>query len=153
MTLYTDSTRKPVHEYDSYVAADGTQYPTNFPKTEIPDLVAVTETARPSDESLVVTGFAIDESNTQVWLTRPKTEEELAREADAALSIRKGDARTKLTDTDLVAMRCFKAGVAFPQEWLDYVTALRVVRSSPTIIDLPSPPLNEDGSVKYPAGT
>lgn len=153
MALYTDSTKKPINPGDSYVAADGTQYPANFPKSEIPGLIAVTETARPSDESLVVTGFVIDESNTQVWSTRPKTEEELAQEVDAALSVRRGDALTKLTDTDLVALRCVKAGVAFPQEWLDYVNALRAVRSSPTILDLPEPPKNPDGSVAYPAGT
>ena len=141
MTLYTDSTRKPVHECDSYISPDGTQYPANFPKEEIPDLVVVTETPRPSDSSLVVTGFAIDETNTQVWLTRAKTEEELMNEADAALAVRQGDALTALTDTDLVALRCFKAGVAFPAEWVAYVVALRAVRSSSTILEMPEPPL------------
>lgn len=55
--------------------------------------------------------------------------------------------------TDVVANRCFKAGVAFPAEWLAYVNALRAAYQYESIVDLPAPPKNEDGSIAYPAGT
>lgn len=77
MALFTDSTKKPINPGDSYVAADGTQYPSSFPKEEIPGLTQVIETQPPVDDSVVVTGFYIDAANYQVWQTRPKTEEEL----------------------------------------------------------------------------
>ena len=54
---------------------------------------------------------------------------------------------------DVVANRCFKAGVAFPAEWKAYVDALRVAYHAEEVIELPSPPKNEDGSIAYPAGT
>ena len=55
--------------------------------------------------------------------------------------------------TDVVANRCFKAGVAFPAEWKAYVDALRSAYRAEEVIELPSPPKNEDGSIAYPAGT
>lgn len=85
MPLYVDSTKKIVNQGDSYVGADGTQYPANFPKSEIPGLIEVVETQPPVDESLVVTGFYVDGSNHQVWQTRPKTEEELKAELVSSL--------------------------------------------------------------------
>lgn len=55
--------------------------------------------------------------------------------------------------TDVVANRCFKAGVAFPPEWKTYVDALRAVYHAVEIVELPDPPLNADGSLAYPEGT
>lgn len=37
-----------------------------------------------------------------------------------------------LTETDLVAIRCLKAGVAFPSEWLTYVNKLRAIVNTMT---------------------
>ncbi len=54
-------------------------------------------------------------------------------------------AQVALDATDTTALRCFKAGVAFPVEWQTYVKALRdIVRSGKG--DLPVRP-------SYPAGT
>lgn len=50
-----------------------------------------------------------------------------------------------LVATDQTAIRCFKAGLAFPPEWADYVKSLRsIVRSGKG--ELPPPP-------SYPEGT
>lgn len=85
MPLYVDPASKIVNEGDSYVGADGTQYPPNFPKAEIPGLTQVIETQPPVDSSLIVTGFYVDGSNHQVWQTRPKTAEELKDEQVSSL--------------------------------------------------------------------
>lgn len=85
MPLYVDPASKIVNEGDSYVGVDGTQYPPNFPKAEIPGLTQVVETQPPVDTALVVTGFYVDASNHQVWQTRPKTEEELKDELVSSL--------------------------------------------------------------------
>ena len=78
--MYTDKTLKPVRKGDQYIAEDGTQYPHNFPKDEIAGLVKVTETERPTDPLLIVTGFVIDKNYVQVWETREKTVEEITSE-------------------------------------------------------------------------
>lgn len=54
-------------------------------------------------------------------------------------------AQAALGETDATALRCFKAGVAFPPEWIAYVAALRaIVRGGPGPV--PARPA-------YPAGT
>ena len=58
-------------------------------------------------------------------------------------------AQRALDATDVVAMRCFKAVVAFPAEWQAYVKALRVImaaRTGDATQPLPAQPA-------YPAGT
>lgn len=50
-------------------------------------------------------------------------DETVAREAVELIE----QALASLEKTDDVAVRCFKAGTAFPQSWQDYVTALRAV--------------------------
>jgi hypothetical protein len=53
-------------------------------------------------------------------------------------------AMTALQESDLVAIRCFKAGISFPPEWQAYVLALRsVLNTGSTLPVRPS----------YPAGT
>jgi hypothetical protein len=42
----------------------------------------------------------------------------------------KRQARTALVDSDTVAMRCIKAGVAYPEEWKKYDASLRAIASS-----------------------
>jgi hypothetical protein len=74
--MYTDSTLKPIQDNDQYIAADGTQYPWNYSKDEIPGLFKVTETPRPSDPQLVVLGYIIDNEHKQFWHTRAMTPEE-----------------------------------------------------------------------------
>ena len=52
----------------------------------------------------------------------------------------------ELDKTDLVAIRCIKAGVTFPIEWKTYTTDLRALLGSTTAGSLPTQPA-------YPAGT
>lgn len=54
-------------------------------------------------------------------------------------------AQAALDKTDSVAIRCLKAGVAFPSEWQTYVTSLRAIVNSGTGA-MPTQP-------DYPAGT
>lgn len=68
-----------------------------------------------------------------------------ASTASAAIADLKSQAQTALNKTDLVALRCLKAGVSFPSEWQTYVTSLRSIASSGTG-SLPDQP-------PYPIGT
>jgi len=71
--------------------------------------------------------------------------EQAASQAAAVISTLKAQAQAALDSSDMTALRCVKAGVAFPEEWQTYVTALRDIVSSGTgtIPDRPA----------YPAGT
>jgi len=54
-------------------------------------------------------------------------------------------ARIELDASDTVALRCFKAGVAWPQDWKDYCDALRnIVRGGGDTLPVRPP---------YPTGT
>lgn len=57
-------------------------------------------------------------------------------------------AQAALDKTDAVALRCWKAGVAFPASWVSYTAALRAIvgTASGTPSALPAMPY-------YPAGT
>ena len=136
--MYTDVYLKPIYEGHPYTSPSGTAYPSNFPKNEIPGLFLVAEIPRPNDPSLVITGFTIDESNTQVWQTRVKTQEELT-------SNLRGEVLRLLTITDMVALRCVKAGVPFPESWKTYTTILRDTFNTGTGL-IPAQPA-------YPVGT
>ncbi|CAH2606507.1 conserved protein of unknown function (plasmid) [Rhodovastum atsumiense] len=57
-------------------------------------------------------------------------------------------ARAALDGSDITALRCFKAGVAFPAEWLTYVQALRAIVNG-TDTSSTALPARPD----YPAGT
>lgn len=75
--MYADSRLLPIGDNDQYVAPDGTQYATTYPKASIPGLTAVTLTAAPTDPT-VFAWFTIDNTYTQVWHTRAFTAPELA---------------------------------------------------------------------------
>lgn len=92
--LWTDSTLRPIYDNEVYTAPDGTKYPHNFPKseipwlsvvTEVPALSVVTETPRPEDKNIVVTGFRINADHVQVWDTRLKTDQELFAEKKSSI--------------------------------------------------------------------
>lgn len=143
--MWTDNTLTPIADGDDYTHADGTYYPPAFPKAEIPGLVPVTETPRPDETDVVVTGFTIGADLVQVWQTEPrpaKSPEEVAAEARAKLE---WDARMALDRADKTALRCFEAGVAFPIKWRDYKAALRAIVSG---AQGPLPPVPD-----YPLGT
>ena len=136
--MFTDSTLQPIYDHQFYTAPNGMQYPHSFPKAEIPGLSAVAETARPDNPALIVTGFTINAQHAQVWQTRAKTAEETAHEL-------KNQTLQALAKSDGVAIRCVKAGVAFPAAWQTYVTALRAIMNGASG-PLPTQPA-------FPAGT
>jgi hypothetical protein len=137
--MFTDNTLTPIADDAPYTGSDGAKYPSNFPKSEIPGLHAVVEAPRPADtETEVVTGFVIDETHTQVWRTRSISPEEISDDL-------KNRAQEALYRSDTTALRCLKAGVAFPVDWQDYVIALR------TIVQTGVGPLPVQPS--YPTGT
>ncbi len=74
--------------------------------------------------------------------------EYVAQVPDAAqlLATFKQQARAALSSSDVTALRCWKAGVAFPPEWHAYCTDLRVCLTAETPCALPARPA-------YPAGT
>ncbi len=78
--IYTDKNLQPIQEGQTYDSPNGTRYPHNFPRNEIPGLVIVVETPRPDDPNLVVTGFTINNKHEQVWQTRVKTQSEIDAE-------------------------------------------------------------------------
>lgn len=65
-----------------------------------------------------------------------------------AKTLLKSNAQIELDKTDLVALRCWKANVAYPTAWQTYTTALRAIVSGTdtTSTVLPTMP-------SYPAGT
>ena len=71
--------------------------------------------------------------------------EEAAFTAGDLARVRASAALSALAKSDDIAMRCFKAGVAFPAEWQSYVTALRAIAGGASGL-LPIQPA-------YPAGT
>ncbi len=62
-------------------------------------------------------------------------------------------AQALLDTTDAVALRCFKAGVAWPQEWQASVVSLRAfLAAKDATLEVPALP-SKDGRVAYPAGS
>lgn len=90
----------------------------------------------------LVNGVAVDMSADEANAFQA---DQAAMTAEINSSILIAKAQKRLDKSDIVALRCFKAGVLFPQEWQDYVTALRaIVNGAPG--PLPDPP-------SYPKGT
>lgn len=58
-----------------------------------------------------------------------------------------GRAKAALFKSDMVALRCMKAGVPFPGKWLAFVCECRAILNNPTSVGfLP-------GAPEYPKGT
>lgn len=72
--IWTDETLRVIDDSSDYAAPNGTVYPAGFPKSEIPGLVPVNMTQPP--EGLVVDGFYVDETATQVWRSHEETDGE-----------------------------------------------------------------------------
>lgn len=81
MPIYSDSKFNVVYDGQPYISEDGTKNPANLDKSTIKELHLVKETDRPTDPKIVVTGFEINKSYEQVWITREKSSEELENEA------------------------------------------------------------------------
>lgn len=59
------------------------------------------------------------------------------------------EVKERLRKSDMVAMRCFKSGIDYPQEWVDYDESLRAILSAGQEIasaDIPNAP-------SFPFGT
>lgn len=83
-----------------------------------------------------------------IQITQAEADALLAPSAAQIRATFQSSAQVALDKTDLVAIRCLKAGVAFPADWQTYVTDLRnIVNGTDTISTiLPTQPT-------YPAGT
>lgn len=134
--MYATFDKKIIEDNQPYTDSQGIKYPANFPKDKISELYKVTET--PIAENALVNGFYIDDDFTQIWNVREKSEKELLAEIT-------NEAVLALDKSDMVAIRCIKAGIAFPDEWKIYVEALRdVINGNSTT--LPETPLYPEGS-------
>lgn len=137
-------------------APDGTTYPAQFPKSEIPGLSTVQESPRPDDTP---TGYTIDgqarggvtitgwhvEAGAQVWDVEPRPD--FSTEEAAALAARDliRGAIEAMGASDRTVLRCVESGIPLPTAWADYRAALRAIISGG-----PGPiPARPD----YPAGT
>lgn len=56
----------------------------------------------------------------------------IAQQQIMAWKAYQAQAQALLDETDMVSLRCFKAGVVFPTTWLSYVQALRAIMSAQT---------------------
>jgi len=115
-----------VQDNQAYVGLDGTKYPSNYPKSDIAELTKVIEVECPNAD--VIVNWSVDETYTQVWNVREFTnlekEEQIVNEA-----------KILLEKSDMVAIRCVKAGMGFPVEWKNYVETLReIVKGNESII-------------------
>jgi hypothetical protein len=67
----------------------------------------------------------------------------------ATWSVYQARAKAALDKTDTVALRCWKAGKAFPADWMSYTEALRAIIKAET--GDPTQPLPRQPD--YPPGT
>lgn len=109
--MWTDANRQIINDNDQYVGQDGTTYPGNFPKKEIPGLIQVAETPRPDGTVNQVRGFIVDETCTQVWSYTPIAADVLAERESASMQEYLGTVRelrekilNRLAGIGLVAM-------------------------------------------------
>lgn len=82
--MYTNDNLDIIEDGQAFTHVNGTKYPSNFPKGEIAGLYPVTLTDAPTGD-IVITGFHIDNTHTQVWDYRSKTAQELLSEKQALL--------------------------------------------------------------------
>jgi hypothetical protein len=80
--MWTDSTLQVINDNDQYIGVDGTTYPWNFPKSEIPGLFAVMLAPSPDKVINEVHGFHITEDHVQQWDFSPLTEEQIKEGAE-----------------------------------------------------------------------
>jgi hypothetical protein len=95
--MWTNSALVTIHDHAPVVGDDGTQYPGNWPKENIPGLERVSETAPPGSSTNVVTGYAIERLAgvpTQVWASTPVPLADLKATKLAALAARRYQAET-----------------------------------------------------------
>jgi len=108
--------------------------------------VTLTETTASDPAGVSFNVVSVDDLEIVAGSIQLKTQATLDAEANAAL---RPAAQTELEHTDLVALRCFKANVAFPADWQAHAVACRniVNGTDTTSTILPGRPTT------YPAGT
>lgn len=97
--MYTNNNLAVIQDDASFDGLNGTQYSSDYPKSEIDGIYPVVLTTKPTDPDLMVTGFTIVKTTlnsvdtyTQTWQTRAKTQGEL----DSALATAKDTKNTSL---------------------------------------------------------
>jgi len=84
------------------------------------------------------------------WKNLPDDDElVIAYHNNQAWTMYKVKAQIALDRTDIVALRCFKAGVEFPLEWKEYVESLRSIvrtQAGDATQPLPEQPTYPDGT-------
>jgi hypothetical protein len=94
--------------------------------------------------------YTVDDAQIEIAVYRPRTKG--FKVVDGAVVLfddKKVAAQAALDKSDMVAVRCVKAGVEFPSEWQAYVASLRAVMSASDGAEngvIPTMP-------SYPAGT
>jgi hypothetical protein len=89
--------------------------------------------------------YAADGTFEDIEFTDEQQAEVYSSRVAAMAQSSKRTAQTLLDETDMVAIRCSKAGVEFPTEWRSYVTELRNIIRTGTG-NIPTKP-------SYPANT
>lgn len=131
MQMYQDTATQDVYAFEDDVVVTGTA----------PNLVFTT-----------ANGVVLTAPHTLVPYTAPvlSADQIAAQQAAAAKAALVASAQAALDKMDApggCAIRCFKAGVAFPADWLAYCVALRaIVNGTSSATALPTQPA-------YPAGT
>ena len=112
--LYTNERLDVIGQFDLYTDPSGTHWQ-NTPKSEIPGLSVVTEMPAPTGAGIVILGQEIqiiDGVPTQVWLTRPKTADELAADALNAKNAKNDAIKAELAAIDDKSIRTLRAVLA-----------------------------------------
>jgi hypothetical protein len=109
---------------------DGTTYPPAWDKSTLTFLTPIQEVAQPSGPDIVVIGWHLD-GTTQVWDTRPKSQEELDNEAAQTKNAHNAPIYSQLAAIDTKRIRptaavleALAAQVAPDQVDLDRLTTL-----------------------------
>lgn len=145
--MWTDKSLAVIEDAEPYVANDGTTYPGQFPKAEIPGLTKITEVLRPDEAPSIYTldgqprgGIEIvtingrewrvemqDGAAIQVWHTVPRPELTPAEAQAVAERDLVVNAQMALDASDRTALRCFESGLPLPSEWATYRSVLRSI--------------------------
>jgi hypothetical protein len=139
--MWTDATLKAIFDNDQYTGADGTTYPGNFPKNEIPGLFLVTLADRPDTAINRINDFTINEDHVQVWDSTPLTANEISSRNKAMVprSVSAYQAKVALLDAGLYdAINTYMTTTATIRDQLAWAQSATFERDAQTIANLKS---------------